>query len=111
MRSLYFDLGTVHRDAIVTVSLEAQANVRLMTKTNFEAYRKRQFYRMLGGVAVSHRFMVTIPANGHWFLVVDVEGLNSLLPHAQVSVTPEKQVTGLPLSGDAPNREPRHPFR
>jgi hypothetical protein len=88
MQAKVFDLGKVRRDAVVTVRLAAMANVRLLTAVNFEAYRRRQFYRMHGGVATAPMFKIHIPANAHWFLVLDVEGLESLPLHPRVSVAP-----------------------
>ncbi len=86
MQSRVFDLGTVRRNAVVTVLLHASANVRLMTKANFRAYERRQFYKMLGGVAVTPMFKLTIPSTGHWMVVVDVDGLTSPLLQTRVQV-------------------------
>jgi aconitase B len=79
MQSQAFDLGSVRKNAVVTVLLQATANVRLMTQKNFQAYKSRKFYRMLGGVAIAPIFKITVPANGHWILVIDVDGLNAPL--------------------------------
>jgi hypothetical protein len=88
MRASVFDLGKVRRDAVVTVRVDAMANVRLLTKVNFEAYQRRQYYRMHGGVATAPMFKIHIPANAHWFLVVDAEGLECLPLRPRVSVAP-----------------------
>ncbi|RSM78087.1 DUF1883 domain-containing protein [Amycolatopsis sp. WAC 01375] len=86
MRWRSYNLGTVRYNAVVTVALKAKTNVRLMTKDHFAAYQRQQFYRMLGGVAVTPLFKVTIPQNGDWYVVLDVDGLNSPLLPAAVSV-------------------------
>ncbi|UOZ03347.1 DUF1883 domain-containing protein [Amycolatopsis sp. WQ 127309] len=88
MQSRVFDLGAVRKNAVVTVFLQASANIRLMTKANFRAYKQKQFYKMLGGVALTPMFKLTIPSNGHWVVVVDVDGLTSplLLTRVQVDV-------------------------
>jgi len=75
MDAKIFDLGKIQRDAVVTICLDATANVRLLTKVNFLAYRRRQFYRMHGGVATAPMFKISIPTNAHWFLVLDMDGL------------------------------------
>ncbi|MEV6647695.1 DUF1883 domain-containing protein [Amycolatopsis sp. NPDC051371] len=87
-----FDLGKLRRDAVVTIRLEAMANVRLLTEVNFQAYRRRQYYRMHGGVATAPMFKIHIPANAHWFLVLDVEGLDNLPLRPRVNVEPEPAV-------------------
>jgi hypothetical protein len=86
MHAKIFDLGKVQRDAVVTVYLDATANVRLLTKVNFQAYLKKQFYRMHGGVATAPMFKISIPVNAHWFLVLDVDGLIPRPLHPKVSV-------------------------
>jgi uncharacterized protein DUF1883 len=86
MQSQVFDLGSVRKNAVVTVLLQATANVRLMTQTNFQGYKSRKFYKMLGGVAIAPVFKITIPANGHWILVIDVEGLTSPLLRARFHI-------------------------
>ena len=88
MKAKVFDLGTVRREAVVTVVLDAMANVRLLTKVNYQAYLQRQYYRMHGGVAVTPMFKISIPANAHWYLVLDLEGLDAEAVHPRVSVAP-----------------------
>src|SRR3954466_8170583 len=92
MEANVFDLGKLRRDAVVTIRLEAMANVRLLTEVNFQAYQRRQYYRMHGGVATAPMFKIHIPANAHWFLVLDVEGLDNLPLRPRVSVEPEPAV-------------------
>ncbi|UUV30741.1 DUF1883 domain-containing protein [Amycolatopsis roodepoortensis] len=86
MRWRSYNPGNVQHNAVVTVALNARANVRLMTKVNFAAYQRQQFYKMTGGVAVTPLFKMAIPQNGYWYVVLDVEGLNSPLLPAAVSV-------------------------
>ncbi|MFG1645698.1 DUF1883 domain-containing protein [Amycolatopsis sp. NPDC049252] len=90
MESRVFDLGKVRKNSVVTVLLRASANVRLMTRSNYRAYQQRQFYKMLGGVAVTPMFKLTIPSNGHWVVVVDVDGLTSPLLRPRVQVDEEQ---------------------
>ncbi|WP_290055841.1 DUF1883 domain-containing protein [Amycolatopsis solani] len=99
MEANVFDLGKVRRDAVVTVRLDAMANVRLLTEVNFQAYRRRQYYRMHGGVATAPMFKIHIPANAHWFLVLDVEGLENLPLRPRVSVEPEPAATARGRTG------------
>jgi hypothetical protein len=92
MEATVFDLGKVRRDAVVTIRLDAMANVRLLTEVNLQAYRRRQYYRMHGGVATAPMFKIHIPANAHWFLVLDVEGLDDLPLRPRVTVDAEPAV-------------------
>ncbi|AXB42275.1 DUF1883 domain-containing protein [Amycolatopsis albispora] len=86
MYSKTFDLGTVRRETVVTVRLNTMANVRLLTEVNFTAYRRRQYYRMHGGVATAPLFKISVPATAHWYLVLDVEGLEPRPLHPQVTI-------------------------
>ncbi|MBN6042045.1 DUF1883 domain-containing protein [Amycolatopsis sp. 195334CR] len=81
-----FDLGTVQRETVVTVRLNAMANVRLLTEVNYTAYRRKQFYRMHGGVATAPLFKISVPSTAHWYLVLDVEGLEPRPLHPQVTI-------------------------
>ncbi|OXM60445.1 hypothetical protein CF165_42180 [Amycolatopsis vastitatis] len=81
-----FDLGWLSRAIIVRVELDVMANVRLMTKANIDAYKKRIAYRMIGGVATIRPFDVTIPVDGHWYVAVDTEGLTVSRFRAEVTI-------------------------
>lgn len=81
-----FDLGWLKRATVVRVELDVMANVRLMTKSNVDAYKKRIAYRMIGGVATHRPFDVTVPLDGHWFVAVDTEGLNAGRFRAEITI-------------------------
>jgi hypothetical protein len=81
-----FDLGWLARATRVLVHLDAIANVRLLTSDNVSAYRRRNAYRMTGGVALSPPFVISIPADGHWYVAVDTEGLETVGIRAAVTV-------------------------
>lgn len=83
---MVFDLGWLSRATVVRVELDAMANVRLMTKANIDAYAKRTAYRMIGGVATIRPFDITVPADGHWYVVVDTEGLKASRVRADITV-------------------------
>lgn len=84
-----FDLGWLPRKTLIQVKLDDVANVRLMTKKNLEAYRRRQAYRMIGGVAMVQPFELLIPADGFWCVAVDTEGLAVRRLRADVTVVAE----------------------
>lgn len=52
------------------------ANVRLMDSTNFGKYKRGSGYRCGGGLAKKSPVHLTIPNSGHWYVVVDLMGLN-----------------------------------
>lgn len=66
-----FDLGP--GDA-VEVTLDKQANVRLMDDLNFSLYRRGQRHRYHGGLAKTSPVTIPAPAAGHWHLVIDLGG-------------------------------------
>jgi hypothetical protein len=81
-----FDLGWLGRATTVRVDVDVMANVRLMTKSNADAYKKRIAYRMIGGVATKRPFDISVPADGHWYVVVDTEGLSASRFRAEVTI-------------------------
>ncbi|MEU7788827.1 DUF1883 domain-containing protein [Amycolatopsis sp. NPDC049159] len=81
-----FDLGWLSRSTTVRVELDVVANVRLMTKANIDAYTKRIAYRMIGGVATRRPFDVRVPVDGHWYVVVDTEGLQASRFRVEVTI-------------------------
>lgn len=70
-----YDLGNVKAGSTVVVTLDKQANVRLMDSgqfSNFKAGRRHKFY---GGGAKRSPVRITAPRTGHWVVVVDTGGL------------------------------------
>lgn len=66
-----FDLAT---DDVVEVTLDKQANVRLLDDSNFAAFRSGQQHRYHGGLAKSSPVRLAAPHAGHWHVVVDLGG-------------------------------------
>lgn len=66
-----FDLGT---DDVVEVTLDKQANVRLMDDANFAAYRNGKKHHYYGGLAKSSPVRLAIPHAGHWHVAIDLGG-------------------------------------
>lgn len=65
------DLGT---NDVVEVTLDAQANVKLMDNANFSAYRNGRKHHFYGGLAERSPFRVQAPSAGHWHVVIDRGG-------------------------------------
>ena len=56
------------------VSLDSQANVRLLDDSNFSNYRAGRAYRFSGGLALKSPIVLRVPHSGRWHLVVDLDG-------------------------------------
>ncbi len=66
-----FDLAA---NDVVEVTLDKQANVRLLDAANFSAFRNGQQHRYYGGLAKTSPVRLVAPHAGHWHLVVDLGG-------------------------------------
>lgn len=75
MDHLYFDLKQQKKGAIAVVTLDKQANVRLMTASNYSAFKAGRRFSFHGGRAMKAPVRLPIPTNGHWYVVVDLGGL------------------------------------
>ena len=53
-------------------------NVRLMTAANFQRFTEQLDFKYVGGVAKKSPLRIAVPENGHWHLVVDMEGHHGL---------------------------------
>lgn len=74
MQHLYYDIGNQKRGATAVVTLDKQANVRLMTASDYRSYKAGRRHRYHGGKVTKSPFSITIPSNGHWFVAVDLGG-------------------------------------
>lgn len=87
MQHLYFDLKQQKKGAVAVVTLDKQANVRLMTASNYRALTAGRRFSFHGGRATKSSVRLQIPSNGHWFVVVDLGGLAGQV-RASVAVQP-----------------------
>lgn len=67
----WYDLGP---EDIIEVTLDKQANVRLVDSTNFDRYKRGDSYDFRGGTQVKTPAHLSPPHRGHWHLVIDLEG-------------------------------------
>jgi hypothetical protein len=72
---LQFDLGSRQRGEIVEVTLTSGANVRLLTSSEFWNYKNGRRHHFNGGLAKQSPVRLQIPNSGHWYVVVDMQGL------------------------------------
>ena len=66
-----FDLSS---NDVIEVTLDKQANVRLMDAGNYAQYRSGKQHRYYGGLAKKSPIRVPAPHAGHWHLVIDLGG-------------------------------------
>lgn len=75
MQHLMVDLKHQKKGAVAVVSLDKQANVRLMTMSQYRSFKAGRSVRVLGGLAKKSPARLAIPSSGHWVVVVDLGGL------------------------------------
>jgi hypothetical protein len=73
MKFLHYEVDA-GRDDIITVTLDKQANVKVMDAKNFRKYRTGQKHTCYGGLVKQSPANITPPRQGHWHVVVDLGG-------------------------------------
>ncbi len=73
MNFLHYDLSLGVGD-VVEVTLDKQANVRLLDSINFSNYKRGQKHKYYGGLAKKSPVRIQAPHAGSWHLVVDLGG-------------------------------------
>ncbi len=111
---LYKDLGSLQKGATVIVTLRNQANVQLMTRTEYSNYKAGRRFRYYGGRVTRSPFPIVVPANGHWVLAIDLGGYAGRI---QASVTVQPPPRGFLPEAQTPSalsdvavREPQEPL-
>jgi Domain of unknown function (DUF1883) len=74
MSFLHNDLGYLNGGAVVEVSLDHVANVRLMDAGNFQSYRQGHQHHYYGGEARASPIRLRVPQPGHWHVTIDLGG-------------------------------------
>lgn len=88
----------LEKGSTVVVTLNKAANVRLMDRTNFTAYKNGRRHRYSGGLAKTSPFRITVPRTGTWYLTIDLMGLKATNVKTSVGVEPPP----LPTAKSAP---------
>lgn len=73
MNFLHYDLPLGSND-IVEVTIDRQANVRLLDDVNFSKYKRGERHKYYGGLAKKSPVRLKSPSSGHWHLVIDLGG-------------------------------------
>lgn len=87
MEHLRFDLGNLKKGSTVVANLQNQANVQLMTSSDYANYKAGRRYRYHGGRVTRSPFRISVPSNGHWVVAVDLGG-NAGRVSASIAVEP-----------------------
>lgn len=74
MNYLHKDLGSLHGGEIVEVYLNGQANVKLMSSSNYSAYKNGRRHTYYGGLATKTPVRLQVPSSGHWHVTIDLGG-------------------------------------
>jgi hypothetical protein len=73
MNYLHYDLQ-LKPGEIVEVTLDKQANVRLLDELNFGKYKRGEKHTYHGGQAKTSPIRLKPPRAGHWHIVIDLGG-------------------------------------
>jgi hypothetical protein len=73
MNYLHYDFNLLSGDA-VEVTLDKQANVRLLDDANYSNYQRGDQHQYYGGKALKSPLILKAPYPGHWHLVIDLGG-------------------------------------
>jgi hypothetical protein len=84
---LYNDLGNLKKGSTVIVTLRNQANVQVMTRSQYNNYKSGRQYRYIGGLVKRSPHRVVIPNNDHWVVAIDLGGYAGRIS-ASVAVQP-----------------------
>lgn len=106
MEHLRFDLGNLKKGSTVVVTLKSQANVQLMTNSEYNNYKAGRRYRYHGGRVTRSPFRLPVPSNGHWVIAIDLGGYAGQIS-ATVAVQPPPRGF-LPQAQSAQDRPAAH---
>lgn len=73
MKHLHFPI-TASAGNIVVVSLDSQANVRLLDSSNYSRYCRGERHEFYGGLARVSPLRLRVPRTGEWHLAIDLGG-------------------------------------
>lgn len=73
MNFLHYEVDVQSGD-VVEVSLDKQANVRLLDASNYGLYQRGKQHKYYGGSAKQSSIRLSPPHSGHWHVVIDLGG-------------------------------------
>ena len=87
MEHLRYDLGNLEKGSTVVVTLKNQANVQLMTNSEYNNFKAGRRYRYHGGRVTKSPFRILVPASSHWIVAIDLGGYSGRIS-ASIAVQP-----------------------
>ncbi len=87
MEHLRYDLGNLEKGSAVVVTLNNQANVQLMTNSEYNNYKAGRRYRYHGGRVTKSPFRILVPSSSHWIVAIDLGGYSGQIS-ASIAVQP-----------------------
>jgi len=99
-RFTYYDLGHRSSGEIVEITLSGSAaNVRLMDSSNYQSFKNGRQHQYFGGLAKRSPIRLQIPHSGHWYVTVDLQGLQgSVRSSMRILPGPLPELREVPLS-------------
>ena len=73
MNFLHYEVDTDDGD-VIEVTLDRQANVRVLDGSNFSSFRSGRRHTYVGGLAKLSPIRLAAPHAGRWHVVVDLGG-------------------------------------
>jgi hypothetical protein len=88
MQFNYYELGYLKGGETVEVTLSGSAaNVRLMDSSNYQSFKSGRQHRYYGGLMTRSPARIPVPTSGHWYVTVDMQGLQGTV-RSSVRVVP-----------------------
>ena len=73
MNYLHYEFQLTTND-VVEITLDKQANVRLLDNSNFSNYKNGRQHRYIGGLVKESPVRLSPSSSGYWHLVIDLGG-------------------------------------
>ncbi|QDU80749.1 hypothetical protein Pla110_24820 [Polystyrenella longa] len=73
MNFLHYEVDLSTGD-VVEVTLDKQANVRVLDEGNYSRYQRGEQHTYYGGLAKESPVRIASPHAGHWHVVIDLGG-------------------------------------
>jgi len=73
MNFLHYEVD-VATGGVVEITLDKQANVRVLDAGNYARYQRGEQHTYYGGLAKESPVRITPPHGGHWHVVIDLGG-------------------------------------
>lgn len=90
MHHVHYDLGQQNRGSTAVVTLDRQANVLLMTSSDYRSYKAGRKCRYYGGLVKRSPARIPIPSNGRWVVAIELGGASGRI-RSGVSVEPPQR--------------------